>query len=87
MEAWSQGTPTGNDVRWVHWLVTNHLVDNSIDLTPKLSALISEYRAIESRLSQPQTINSLLDMGLGRDYSLLQNGDAENRVIPCLAAT
>ena len=77
LEAWSQGTPTGNDVRWVHWLVTNHLVDNSIDLTPKLSALISEYRAIESRLSQPQTINSLLDMGLGRDYSLLQNGDAE----------
>ncbi len=78
LEAWSQGTPTENDVRWIHWLATNHLVDNSIDLTPKLSALISEYRAIESRIAQPQTINSLLDMGLGRDYSLLQSGDAKN---------
>ena len=78
MVAWSQGTPGENDVRWIHWLVTNHLVDNSTDLTPELSRLISEYRAIESRISRPQTINSLLDMGTGRDYSLLQNGDAEN---------
>ena len=77
LQAWSQGMPTEDDVRWVHWLVTNHLVDNSTDLTPKLSRLISEYRAIESSLSRPQTINSLLDMGLGRDYSLLQNGDAK----------
>ena len=53
-------------------------MDNSVDLTPKLSDLISEYRAIESSLSRPQTINSLLDMGSGRDYSLLQSGDAEN---------
>ena len=78
LEAWSRGAPAENDVRWIHWLVTNQLVDNSIDLTPKLSRLIAEYRAVESGLSRPQTINSLLDMGAGRDYSLLQAGDAEN---------
>ncbi len=78
LEAWARGTPSENDVRWIHWLATNHLVDNSSDLTPRLSQLISEYRGIETRISRPQTINSLLDMGSGRDYSLLQNGDAEN---------
>ncbi len=78
LEAWAQGAPSENDVRWIHWLATNHLVDNSINLTPRLSQLIAEYRGIESGISQPQTINSLLDMGSGRDYSLLKSGDAEN---------
>ena len=76
LESWSLGMAQENDVRWIHWLASNGLVDNSKELTLRLSRLISEYRTIESKIRQPRTINSLADMGPGQDYPLLQNGNA-----------
>ena len=76
--AWSEGTTTDDDLKWIDWLVRTDLVVNSKDLTPFLSKLIDRYRAIEKRLSQPRVINSMADLDPGYDFPLLRAGNAKD---------
>ncbi len=78
LTAWSEGTATDDDLKWVDWLVRRDLVVNSRDLTPALGQLIDRYRAIETRLSNPRVVHSMADLGPGYDFPLLRAGNAKD---------
>ena len=72
---WAAGRATDDDARWLHWLARNDLLSNKADASPRLRALIDEYRAVEARISPPRVVEGLADGGPGRDFPVLIGGD------------
>ena len=71
---WAARRATDDDARWLDWLVRNDLLSNRADATPRLAALIDEYRRIEAGLSPPRVVEGLADGGPGRDFPVLVGG-------------
>ena len=72
---WAAGRATDEDARWLDWLARNDLLSNKADASPRLRALIDEYRAVEARISPPRVVEGLADGGPGRDFPVLIGGD------------
>lgn len=84
IRAWAEGKATNDDARWIEWLVSNRLISNTADASPKLRDLIEEYRFAESRLKTARTFNGMADFDPGYNFPILPYGDAENpgRTVP-----
>jgi hypothetical protein len=82
VENWSIGKATDDDVRWLQWMLRSDLLPNGAGLTPNLRSLISEYRAIESKIAEPRVVEGLADAGPGHDYPVLIGGDSKNPAKP-----
>ena len=67
---------------WIDWLIGNELLENRKDLSPRLNRLVSAYRSLESRLSNPRVISSMGDIDPGFDAPLLEKGDAKRPADP-----
>ena len=72
---WAAGRATDDDARWLDWLTRNDLLSNKTSASPRLRALIDEYRAVEARISPPRVVEGLADGGPGRDFPVLIGGD------------
>ncbi|MCX6592376.1 MAG: PSD1 and planctomycete cytochrome C domain-containing protein [Acidobacteria bacterium] len=77
LAAWEAGTATDDDARWLGWLLDAKLLSNNTEMTPELSTLVSEYRAIDARIAAPTAVQALADMEPGYDVSVMVGGDAE----------
>ena len=76
LNRWAEGKAGDDDARWIGWLVENRLLSNANDLTPRLRALIEEYRFTESRIAAPKVIEGVADLDPGYDFPVLPAGDA-----------
>ena len=72
---WAAGRATDDDARWLDWLTRNDLLSNKTSASPRLRALIHQYRAVEARISPPRVVEGLADGGPGRDFPVLIGGD------------
>ena len=72
---WAAGRATDDDARWLDWLARNDLLSNQTSASPRLRALIDEYRAVEARISPPRVVEGLADGGPGLDFPVLIGGD------------
>jgi hypothetical protein len=77
IDRWSKHTANDDDVRWLDWLVQNDLLPNQTTATPKLQQLISEYRAVESKIPAPRVVEGLADKGAGTEFPILIGGNAK----------
>jgi hypothetical protein len=78
VNAWAAGGQTDNDVFWLSWIVDHNLLDHSVDASPRLAELVSEYRRVEEHeIQQPRLAAGLADFGVGRDHALLERGNYE----------
>jgi hypothetical protein len=76
VEAWSQGRASDAQVRWLDWLLRRGLLGNSIQATPRLAALVAEYRQIEETLALPRIVPGIADAMPAFDQPLLARGDS-----------
>ena len=78
LDSWDKGRTSDDDARWIGWLLQNRLLTNSKELSPRLSALIGEYRAVESQIVSPRVFHGMADLDAGYDFPLLPGGDANH---------
>ncbi len=78
LAAWGRGQASDDDARWINWLLQNRLLPRASDLSPQLRALVSEYRAIESRIGPPRVFHGMADVDPGYDFPVLAGGDARH---------
>jgi hypothetical protein len=66
-----------DDVRLLNWLIDAGLFHNRLDdrMSPEVKTLVNEYRALEARLAEPQTVNGMADIDPGLDYRLNIRGE------------
>ncbi len=77
--AWGSGQAADEDARWIHWFLSNRLLNNSRDLSPRLRALIDEYRAVDSRFTAPHVFHGMADMDAGYNVPIFVAGDPKNQ--------
>jgi hypothetical protein len=84
VRAWAEGHPGDEDVRWIDGLLRRGLLGNTMRLTPRLEALVREYRDVERQLRLPRVVPGLADCGRGFDQRVLMRGDCHNpgEVVP-----
>ncbi len=75
---WASGQASDDDAKWLEWLLSNKLLSNSMNTSPRLKTLLEEYRLTESRIEAPKTFESLADLDPGYDFPVLPAGDATN---------
>ncbi len=78
VRAWSAGTATDDDVRWLGLLLESGLIANSKYLTPLLRESVDAYRALERRLGVPRVVQGMADLDPGHDAPILKSGDASD---------
>jgi hypothetical protein len=78
LNRWADGKAGDDEARWIGWLVENRLLSNANDLTPRLRALVEEYRFTEARIAAPRVIEGAADLDSGYDFPVLPAGDAEH---------
>ncbi len=76
--AWTDGQADGGDLKWVDWLIQKGLLDNSSDLSPRLTELVNRYRETEARLARPRVISAMADIDPGYDFPVLLRGSAKS---------
>jgi hypothetical protein len=76
LNRWAVGKSNDDDARWISWIVENRLVTNTSNQSPRLNALIQEYRLTESRIAAPRAFNSVADLDPGYNFPVLPGGDA-----------
>ncbi len=76
IQRWADGKATGDDVRWLSWLIENHLLTNANNLTPKLHDLMQEYRFADMRIGAPKVFHGMADLDAGYNFPVLPAGDA-----------
>ncbi len=78
INAWAEGRATDEDARWLQWLVSQHLLSNSVDQSSPLAESVAAYREIEQHgLSLPRIVPGVGDMGDGFEQPILVRGDCE----------
>jgi hypothetical protein len=84
VRAWGQGHCTDDDIRWIDGLLRRGLLGNSLKTTPRLEALVRQYREVERQLRLPRIVPGLADCGSGFEQPLLVRGDCRNlgEVVP-----
>jgi hypothetical protein len=75
IRAWANGKATEDDVRWIDWLLKRGLLTNDRKATPKLDALVTEYRETEKQVAMPRIIPGIADAPTAYDQPLLARGD------------
>ncbi|MDZ4686287.1 MAG: DUF1549 and DUF1553 domain-containing protein, partial [Planctomycetaceae bacterium] len=75
VHAWSADTATDDDVRWLNALLTRELLGNRSGLSPKLDALLQQYREADAALSLPTVIAGMSDGSGGYDQALFVRGN------------
>lgn len=76
INAWSQDQASETDVVWLNWLVKNNLLNNTVDQSSKLEALVNQYRMTENNeLSIPRVTPGLADFDDGFDQPILTRGN------------
>ena len=78
LTAWLEDRSEDADVKWINWLLRNHLLTNSVDLSSPLKKLVEQYRTLESSLSEARVIDAWADLDPGHDYPVLKGGDARS---------
>ena len=73
---WADGKADDDDCRWISWLLENRLLANLNDETPRLHALIEEYRLTEARITAPRVFDGMADLDPGYNFPVLPAGDA-----------
>ena len=73
---WADGKSNDEDCRWISWLLENRLLANANAGTPRLHALIEEYRVTEARISAPRVFDGMADLDPGYNFPVLPAGDA-----------
>jgi len=74
--AWKSDQASDADVHWINWLLKIGLLPNSVGSDQQLSELVKQYRTVASSIPEPRVIAGLADHGNGRDFLVLQGGDA-----------
>jgi hypothetical protein len=84
VRAWAEERATDDDVRWLDGLLRRGLLGNSARVTPRLEALVHQYRDAEKRLSLPRVVPGLADCGPGFEQPVLVRGDCRKpgEVVP-----
>jgi hypothetical protein len=75
--AWGAGHADDNDVRWLDGLLRLGLLSNKRTATPRLEALLAQYRTIEAELALPRIAPGLADSDSGYDQPVLARGDSK----------
>ncbi len=75
VQAWCADKATDDDVRWLDLLLRRGLLSNSVRQTPRLEALVAEYRRKETELTLPRIIPGLADSGPGMAQPIFARGD------------
>jgi hypothetical protein len=73
--AWKDDRAADADIHWINWLLQVGLLPNSVSRDQHISALLKQYRELESAIPEPRVIAGLADQGNGRDFPVLQGGD------------
>lgn len=75
VNAWVEDRASEDDVRWINTLVRRNLLTNDTAESPRLDALVNDYRQIESQLSVPRVIAGIGDGGPGIEQPVFIRGD------------
>ena len=84
LEAWARDEADEDDVGLINWMLQHELLPNEMEATESIRELVSAYRRVEARLLEPQTVNGMADLDLGRDYRVNVRGVYEDlgEVVP-----
>lgn len=82
VDAWAAGRASDEEARWLDWLLRRGLLSNRTIQTPRLDALVREYRRTEEELALPRIVPGLADAGSGYDQPLLARGDVKKPLAP-----
>jgi hypothetical protein len=84
VHAWAEGRASDDDVRWLDGLLRRGLVGNTTKATPRLEALVKQYRDAEKRLIPPRIVPGLADFDAGFEQPVLVRGDCRKpgEVVP-----
>lgn len=75
IEAWGRDQAVDDDVRWLDSLVRRELISNRLAGSPRLEALVQEYRKVESGLALPRVTVGVSDGGPGIEQPVFVRGD------------
>jgi hypothetical protein len=75
VRAWAEDRASDDDVRWLDGLLRCGLLGNAARATPRLGALVNQYRDTEKRLSLPRIVPGLADFDAGFEQPVLVRGD------------
>ncbi len=75
IRAWAQHRATDDDVRWLETFLRDGFLRNQTSASPKLAALVEEYRKVEQSLPRPRVTPGLADGGSGYDQPIFVRGD------------
>lgn len=76
VQAWRDDRSSQDDIAWLDWLMREHLIVNSRNLTPALHNLTDRYRALEAQLEAPEVIYGMGDFDRGSDNPIFTGGQA-----------
>lgn len=75
--AWNENRATDDDVCWLNAFLQRDLLRNQVSASPRLAALVDEYRNIERTLPLPKIIPGVADSGSGYDQPIFIRGDCQ----------
>jgi hypothetical protein len=75
VQAWADGKADDDTVCWLDWLLKRGLLSNERKASPKLDALVAEYRETEKSLALPRIAPGIADAPSPYDQPLLARGD------------
>jgi hypothetical protein len=82
VKAWSEGRATDDDVRWLDVLVRHELLGNRVTQSPRLQALVTEYRRVESDLAAPRIVPGIADSESAFEQPVFVRGDCRRPAEP-----
>jgi hypothetical protein len=76
IERWKLGTAVPGDARLIQGLIDRRILGNRLEAYPEIAELVARYRAIESTIDYPRSVNSMDERGVQAiDYRLNVRGD------------
>ncbi len=75
VRAWAADRASDEDVRWLDTLLQRGLLGNNVHRTPRLEALVQQYREVEKALALPRVVPGLADGGPGFAQPVFVRGD------------
>jgi len=77
IRAWAGDRANDDDVRWLDAFVRRELLGNGVSLSPRIGALVAEYRRVEAELALPRIVPGAADGGPGIAQPVFVRGDCE----------
>jgi hypothetical protein len=75
VRAWRDDLASDDDARWLQSFLERGLLGNACNLTPRLKALVAEYRRLDGELALPRIIPGVADCGPGFEQPIFVRGD------------